>query len=80
MMKRIFMAAIHEKRMRIGNAIWVSEPAAVEFSDVSSTLTGRTEEAKARLRHAIDLDKDARRLALDVEDLKPLWDWIADLE
>jgi hypothetical protein len=37
MMKRIFTAAIHEKRMRIGNAIWVSEPAAVEFSDVSST-------------------------------------------
>jgi Flp pilus assembly protein TadD len=45
-----------------------------------ASLTGRTEEAKARLRHAIDLDKDARRMALDVEDLKPLWDWIGSLE
>ena len=38
------------------------------------------EEAKERLRHAIDLDKDVRRLAIDDEDLKPLWDWIARLE
>jgi Flp pilus assembly protein TadD len=45
-----------------------------------ASATGRTEEAKARLRRAIDLDKDARRMALDVEDLKPLWDWIANLE
>jgi hypothetical protein len=45
-----------------------------------ASVTGRTEEAKARLRHAIDLDKDVRRMALDVEDLKPLWNWIAALE
>ena len=38
------------------------------------------EEAKARLRHAIELDKDIRELALDDEDLKPLWNWIASLE
>jgi hypothetical protein len=38
------------------------------------------EEAKARLRHAIELDKDIRVLALNDEDLKPLWDWIAGLE
>ena len=43
-------------------------------------LTGRMEEAKERLRHAIELDKDIRGLALDDEDLKPLWDWIAGLE
>jgi Flp pilus assembly protein TadD len=45
-----------------------------------ASLTGRTEEAKARLRRAIDLDKDARRMALEVEDLRPLWDWLTDLE
>jgi lipopolysaccharide biosynthesis regulator YciM len=45
-----------------------------------ASVTGRMEEAKERLRHAIDLDKDFRRLALDDEDLKPLWDWIAGLE
>ena len=38
------------------------------------------EEAKERLRHAINLDKDIRKLALDDEDLKPLWDWITDLQ
>jgi lipopolysaccharide biosynthesis regulator YciM len=45
-----------------------------------ASVTGRMEEAKERLRHAIDLDKEFRRLALDDEDLKPLWDWIAGLE
>ena len=42
--------------------------------------TGRMEEAKDRLRHAIQLDKDVRGLALYDEDLKPLWDWIAGLK
>jgi Flp pilus assembly protein TadD len=45
-----------------------------------ASVTGRTEEAKARLRYAIDLDKDVRRMALDLEDLKPLWNWIAALD
>ena len=45
-----------------------------------ASVTGRTEEAKARLRRAIDLDKDARRMALEVEDLRPLWDWLTGLE
>jgi Flp pilus assembly protein TadD len=45
-----------------------------------ASVTGRMEEAKARLRQAIDLDKDFRKLALDDEDLKSLWDWIAGLE
>ena len=45
-----------------------------------ASVTGPMEEAKERLRHAIDLDKDIRGLALDDEDLKPLWDWIAGLE
>ena len=45
-----------------------------------ASVTGRMEEAKERLRHAIELDKDVRKLALDDEDLKPLWDWIAGLE
>ena len=45
-----------------------------------ASVTGRMEEAKERLRHAIKLDKDIRGLALDDEDLKPLWDWIVGLE
>jgi Flp pilus assembly protein TadD len=40
-----------------------------------ASVAGRMEEAKERLRHAIKLDKDIRRLAIDDEDL-PLWDWI----
>jgi hypothetical protein len=45
-----------------------------------ASVMGRMEEAKERLRHAINHDKDFRKLALDDEDLKPLWDWIAGLE
>jgi hypothetical protein len=45
-----------------------------------ASVMGRIEEARERLRYAIDLDKDIRRLALDDEDVKPLWDWIAGLE
>jgi hypothetical protein len=45
-----------------------------------ASVTGRMEEAKVRLRHAIQLDKNVRKLAIDDEDLKPLWDWIAGLE
>ena len=45
-----------------------------------ASFTGRMEEAKVRLQHAITLDKDIRGLALDDEDLRPLWDWIAGLE
>ena len=44
-----------------------------------ASATGRMEEAKERLRCAIDLDKDMRKLAIEDEDLKPLWDWIASL-
>jgi Flp pilus assembly protein TadD len=40
---------------------------------------GRFEEAKARLKRAIELDTQLRKLAIDDEDLRPLWDWIADL-
>ena len=45
-----------------------------------ASVTGRMEEAKERLQHAIKLDKDIRGLAIDDEDLMPLWDWIAGLE
>ena len=45
-----------------------------------ASVTGRMEEAKQRLRLAIDLDKDIRKLAIDDDDLKPLWDWIAGSE
>jgi hypothetical protein len=36
------------------------------------SVRGRMEEAQKRLRDAIALDKDIRRLAIDDEDLKPL--------
>jgi lipopolysaccharide biosynthesis regulator YciM len=45
-----------------------------------ASVRGRMEEAKERLRNAIDLDKDVRILALGDEDLRPLWDWIAGLQ
>ena len=45
-----------------------------------ASVTARIEEAKARLRHAIDLDKRVRTLAISDEDLRPLWDWISGLE
>jgi hypothetical protein len=45
-----------------------------------ASVAGRMEEAKERLRHAIELDKEARKLALEDEDLRPLWDWIGGLK
>ena len=45
-----------------------------------ASVSGRMEEAKEHLRHAIEVDKEIRKLAIDYEDLKPLWDWIAGLE
>jgi len=45
-----------------------------------ASVAGRVEEAKVRLRHAMELDRAVRRLALDDEDLKPLRDWITSLE
>jgi Flp pilus assembly protein TadD len=45
-----------------------------------ASVTGRVEDAKARLRHAMNLNRGVRRLALDVEDLRTLWDWISGLE
>ena len=45
-----------------------------------ASVAGRMEEAKERLQHAIELDKGIRGLALDDEDLKPLWEWIGGLK
>jgi hypothetical protein len=55
-----------------------------------ASVAGRMEEAKARLRHAIDLDKGARnsigvnkevqKLAVKQRDLKPLREWTTDLQ
>jgi Flp pilus assembly protein TadD len=45
-----------------------------------ASVTGRMEEAKERLRNAIELEKGIRKLALDDKDLKPLWDWIVGLQ
>jgi Flp pilus assembly protein TadD len=45
-----------------------------------ASVTGRMVEAKERLRHAIELDKNIGELAIDDEDLKPLWDCIGSLK
>jgi hypothetical protein len=45
-----------------------------------ASVTGRIEDAKDRLRDAIELDKNIRELTLDDEDLRPLWDWITRLQ
>ena len=44
-----------------------------------ASVACRFEEAKTLLKGAIELDTELRRLAIDDEDLRPLWDWIADL-
>ena len=44
-----------------------------------ASLAGHIEEAKLRLQDAIDLNSRVRRLALEDEDLRPLWDWITHL-
>ena len=38
------------------------------------------EEAKERLRHATELDKEARKLALEDENLEAPLDWIGGLK
>jgi len=43
-------------------------------------VSGRIVEARERLGKAIKLNKEIRQFALDDEDLRPLWDWIAGLE
>jgi tetratricopeptide (TPR) repeat protein len=56
---------------------WHPQSALIAFNLACyASVVWHMEEAKARLQHAIDLDNDIRRLALDDEDLRPLWDWI----
>ena len=44
-----------------------------------ASVAGRFEEAKERLKRAVELDKQFKKLAIDDEDLRALWDWIVDL-
>ena len=39
----------------------------------------RFEEAKARLKRAIEQDKQFQKLGIDDKDLRPFWDWNAEL-
>jgi Flp pilus assembly protein TadD len=41
-------------------------------------VTGRLDAAKLHLEHAIEIDNTIRALALQDEDLKPLWGWLKD--
>jgi tetratricopeptide (TPR) repeat protein len=45
-----------------------------------ASAAGRTEEAKERLREALELDKGLHALAREDPDLRPLWNWIKLLE
>jgi Flp pilus assembly protein TadD len=54
--------------------------AVIEFNLACyASVAGRFEEAKARLKRAIELDKQFQKVAIDDEDLRPLWEWIVDL-
>ena len=44
-----------------------------------ASVAGRFEEAKARLKRAIELDTQFQKLAIDDEDMRPLCDWNVDL-
>ena len=44
-----------------------------------ASVACRFEEAKERLKRAVELEKQFQKVAIDDEDLRPLWDWIADL-
>ena len=44
-----------------------------------ASVAGRFEEAKERLKRAVELDKQFQKLTVDDEDLRPLWEWIVDL-
>ena len=44
-----------------------------------ASVACRFEEAGERLKRAVKLDKQFQKVAIDDEDLRPLWDWIADL-
>ena len=45
-----------------------------------ASVTGRMEDAKERIRKAIELDRDVRKLALGDEVLRPLWESIGESE
>ena len=55
---------------------WLPRDPLILFKLSCATATGRIDEAKLHLGHAIDLDENLQRLALDNEDLRLLWDWI----
>ena len=55
--------------------VFNDEAAAVAFGAQSPEEATKTIEGSA-----IEIDKDVRKLALDDEDLRPLWDWIAGLQ
>jgi Flp pilus assembly protein TadD len=44
-----------------------------------ASVACRFEEAKERLKRAVEPDKQFQKVAIDDEDLRPLSDWIADL-
>jgi tetratricopeptide (TPR) repeat protein len=45
-----------------------------------ASAAGRLEEAKERLQHAFNLDKNLRAMAVEDPDFRPLWNWIDRLE
>ena len=54
--------------------------AVIEFNLACyASVTSRFEEAKELLKRSVGLDRQLQKLAIDDEDLRPLWDWIAGL-
>jgi Flp pilus assembly protein TadD len=54
--------------------------AMIEFNFACyASVACRFEEGKQRLKRAVELDKQFQQLAIDDEDLRPLWDWVARL-
>ena len=54
--------------------------AVIEFNLACyASVAGRFEEAKERLKRAIELDRQLQKMAIGDEDLRPLWEGIVDL-
>ena len=72
-MKSAEAILLRERELHHDNAV-------IEFNLACyASVAGRFEQAKARLKRAIELDKQFQKLAIDDEDRRPLWDWIVNL-
>ena len=65
------------ERVLLKARAWHPKDALIAFNLACyASVMGRMEEAKIRLKFAIKLDRNIRRLVLADRDLQPLWAWI----